>query len=258
MIRENNIKAGLKEGKSYIGTFVKMTDASSVEIFSLCGFDFIIIDCEHTHFSKETVVSLLRASDISGILPIVRVRENDRAQILHALDSGALGVMIPETSTKESLQKIVENAFYDPVGKRGYTASSRAAGYGFMNPTEYAMIANKNIMTIGYVETAEALENLDDMLTVKNIDVIWIGPMDLSQALGVIGQSKHQKVLDSIDTIIEKCKNAGIAVGTIAANADEAKKLIDKGIQFIGLSSDQAMISYAGKQFMNQLKNINK
>jgi len=254
MIRENKIKAGLKEGKNYIGTFVKMTDASSVEIISMCGFDFIIIDCEHTHFSKETVVSLLRASDISGITPIVRVRENDRAQILHALDSGALGVMVPETSTKESLQKIVEDTFYYPIGKRGYTASSRAAGYGFMNPAEYAKEANRNIMTIAYVETSEALENLDEMLTVPDIDVMWIGPMDLSQSLGVIGESKHPIVLDTIDKIIEKCKNSGIATGTIAANAAEAKKLIDKGVQLIGLSSDQAMISYAGRQFISQLK----
>ncbi len=254
MIRENKIKAGLKEGKSYVGTFVKMTDASSVEIISMCGFDFIIIDCEHTHFSKETMVSLLRASDISGILPIVRVRENDRAQILHALDSGGLGVMIPETSTKEEVEKVVENAFYFPKGKRGYTASNRAAGYGFMNAEEYAAKANENVMTIIYSETTESLKNLEEMLAVPNVDVLWIGPMDLSQALGVIGKPKHPKVLETIDTIISKCKKAGVAVGTIAANAEEAQQLIDKGVQFIGLSSDQAMISYAGRMFMKQLK----
>lgn len=253
MIRENKIKDGLKEGKSYVGTFVKLTDASSVEIIAMCGFDFFIIDCEHTHFSKETMVSLLRASDISGITPIVRVRENDRAQILHALDSGGMGVMVPETSTKEDVEKVVENAFYFPKGKRGFTPSNRAAGYGFLNGAEYAARANENIMTIIYAETAESLDNLDEMLAVPNVDVMWIGPMDLSQALGVIGQPKHPKVLEAVDTIIGKCKKAGVAVGTIAANAEEAQQLIDRGVQFIGLSSDQAMISYAGKMFMKQL-----
>jgi 4-hydroxy-2-oxoheptanedioate aldolase len=253
MIRTNTIKSGLKEGKNYVGTFVKMTDASSVEIIAMGGFDFMIIDCEHTHFSKETMVSLLRASDISGMLPIVRVRENDRAQILHALDSGGLGIMVPETSTRDDVVKVVESSYYAPKGKRGFTPSNRAAGYGFMSGADYAAKTNENIMTVIYAETAEALNNLDEMLSVSGVDVMWIGPMDLSQALGVTGQPKHPKVLEAIELIITKCKKAGIAVGTIAPNAQEARKLMERGVQFIGLSSDQAMIKYAGNHFMKEL-----
>ncbi len=253
MIRLNPLKQGLKEGNSYVGTFVKMTDASSVEIIAFCGFDFFVIDCEHTHIGKETMVGLLRAADISGIVPIVRVRENDRAQILHALDSGGLGVMVPETSSASEVRHVVDCAYYDPIGKRGFTPSNRAAGYTFMNGGEYAKMTNENVMVIVYVETKDGLDNLEEMLAVPGIDVMWIGPMDLSQALGVTGDSKHPKVLAAMDDIIEKCKKAGVAVGTIAPNAKEAQALIDKGVQFIGLSSDQAMIAYAGKQFMKEL-----
>ena len=253
MIRENPIKKGLKEGKSYIGTFAKMTDPSTVEIMSLIGFDFFIIDNEHTHMSKESMLALLRAADISGIIPIVRIRQNNRSMILQSLDAGGLGVMVPETSTRREVEELVDNAYYYPLGNRGFSPSHRAAGYGFMNGTEYAKKANENIMTIAYCETALGLQNLDDMLPVPNLDVMWIGPMDLSQALGVIGDSKHPKVQEAMEMIIEKCKKAHVAVGTIAPNAAEAQRLLDMGVQFIGLSSDQAMIAYAGKQFMREL-----
>lgn len=258
MIRENPIKKGLKEGKSYIGTFVKMTDPSSVEIISMAGFDFFVIDNEHTHMSKETMVALLRAADISGIVPIVRIRQNNRSMILQSLDAGGLGIMVPETSTRRDVEELVSNAYYAPLGNRGFSPSHRAAGYGFMDGAEYARRANENVMTIAYCETALGLENLDEMLKVPNLDVMWIGPMDLSQALGVIGDSRHEKVQAAVWTIIEKCRKAHVAVGTIAANAAETKRLLDMGVQFIGLSSDQAMIAYVGKQFMKELKRENR
>ncbi|HEY5586637.1 MAG TPA: aldolase/citrate lyase family protein [Ruminiclostridium sp.] len=253
MIRENKMKQGLKEGKNYIGTFSKIIDPCVVELFSMIGFDFFIIDNEHTQMSKESMVNLLRTSDISGIVPIVRIRENSRAQVLQALDGGSLGIMVPETSTREEVQFVVDNTKYGPLGKRGYTPSSRAAGYGFMNASEYALKANENTMIVVYCETAKGIENIEEMLNVKGIDVMFIGPMDLSQALGVTGQSKHPLVVEAMKNIIEKAKAAGIAVGTIAPDAKEAQRLMDMGVQVIGLSSDQGMIAYAGKQFMKEL-----
>ncbi|WP_313185254.1 HpcH/HpaI aldolase family protein [Lacrimispora sp.] len=254
MIRKNPIKKGLKEGKSYIGTFAKMTDPSVVELFSLIGFDFFVIDNEHSHMSKETMDHLLRTADISGIVPIVRIRQNNRSMILQSLDGGSLGIMVPETSSRRDVEEMIYNSYYSPIGGRGFSPSHRAAGYGFMDGKEYAGLANEHVMTIAYCETAEALNNLDDMLGVPGLDVMWIGPMDLSQALGVIGDSRHPKVQEAVAHIIERCKAAGVAAGTIAANGEEAKKLLDMGVQFIGLSSDQAMIAYAGKAFMKELK----
>ncbi len=254
MIRKNLIKKGLKEGKSYIGTFAKMTDPSVVELFSLIGFDFFVIDNEHSHMSKETMDHLLRTADISGIVPIVRIRQNNRSMILQSLDGGSLGIMVPETSSRRDVEEMIYNSYYAPIGGRGFSPSHRAAGYGFMDGKEYAGLANEHVMTIAYCETAEALDNLDDMLSVPGLDVMWIGPMDLSQALGVIGDSRHPKVQEAVAHIIERCKAAGVAAGTIAANGVEAKKLLDMGVQFIGMSSDQAMIAYAGKAFMKELK----
>lgn len=254
MIRENPIKKGLKEGKSYIGTFAKITDPSVVELFSLIGFDFFVIDNEHAHMSKETVDHLIRTADISGIIPIVRIRQNNRSMILQSLDGGSLGIMVPETGNRQDVEDMIYHSFYAPLGGRGFSPSHRAAGYGFMDGKEYARLANEHVMTIAYCETAEALHNLDEMLSVPGLDVMWIGPMDLSQALGVIGDSKHPAVQEAVTYIIGRCKEAGVAVGTVAADGEEAKKLLAMGVQFIGLSSDQAMIAYAGKKFMKELK----
>ena len=254
MIRTNPMKTGLKAGKSYIGTFAKITDASVVELFSFCGFDYFILDNEHSQMSKESMANLLRAADISGIIPIVRVRENSRSQILQALDAGALGIMVPETSTAAEVKQVIDSAFYAPEGSRGYTASNRAAGYGNMDASEYAKMANQNIMTIAYCETLEAIENLDEMLAVPDLDVLWIGPMDLSQALGVTGQPKHPRVVAAIADIIARCKEAGVAVGTIAADAETTTDLLSRGVQLIGLSSDQAMIVNAGKRFLREIR----
>ncbi len=254
MIRKNPIKKGLKEGKSYIGTFAKMTDASVVELFSFCGFDYFIVDNEHSQMSKESMVNLLRASDISGIVPIVRVRENSRAQMLQALDAGALGIMVPETGSEADVRHVIGSALYAPEGTRGYTASSRAAGYGTMDAAEYARTANENIMTLVYCETVEAIDNLDSMLAVPGLDVLWIGPMDLSQALGVTGHPSHPKVVAAMDDIIARCKKAGIAVGTIASDAEVTRNLLERGIQLVGLSSDQAMIVGHGRKLLREIR----
>lgn len=254
MIKENKIKSALKADQAVIGTFIKMTDPCTVELIANAGFDFIAIDNEHTSMNRETVVNLIRAADASGIVATVRVRENSRAQILQALDAGAFGVMIPETSSKEEVQLVIERTKYAPLGNRGYSASQRSANYSTMNATEYARISNENTMVVVYCETAEAIRNLDAMVTVEGVDVVFVGPFDLTQALGVIGEPGHPKVTEAIDTIVAKVRAAGKAAGIIAPNATEAKRLIEKGFRYIVLGSDQAFIQGMGKMYMKDLK----
>ena len=254
MIRENSMKRGLHEGKKYLGTFIKMSDPCVVELLKYSGFDCVIIDNEHSQMNKETMVNLVRTADFCGITPIVRVRENNRSMILQGLDAGAYCIMVPETNTAEEVSLVISRTKYAPMGDRGYTASQRASGYGSMDAAEYAAFSNENTMTIVYCETKLALDNLDEMLRVPNLDMMWIGPMDLTQALGVIGNSKHPVVLEAMDLIIAKCKEARIPVGTIANTAADAAKLYDKGVQLISLASDQAMIQIMAKQFRRELK----
>jgi 4-hydroxy-2-oxoheptanedioate aldolase len=254
MIRKNPLLPRLRAGEACIGTFVKLTDPSVVEVLALAGFDFIIIDNEHTAMSKESMVALIRAADGAGIPATVRPRENNPAEILQALDAGALGVQVPQVDTKEQARQVVDRVKYAPVGKRGYAASQRSAHYGFMNAREYADVSNAETLVACYCETAEAIRNLDEILTVPEVDVIFIGPFDLSQALGVMGEPGHQKVLDAIAEITRKTRAAGKAVGIIASDAAQAQKWIDQGIQYISLNSDLGMIGALGKRMIGELR----
>jgi len=123
-----------------------------------------------------------------------------------------------------------------------------------MNPSEYARLSNENTMVVVYCETAEAIRNLDAMLTVDGVDVVFVGPFDLTQALGVIGEPGHPKVIEAIDMIVKKVQAAGKAAGIIAPNATVAKRLIEQGFRYIVLGSDQAFIQGMGKMYMNELK----
>ncbi len=252
-MRTNLIKPGLKAGKSFIGTFSKTTDPAIVEVLALAGFEFTIIDNEHTSMNKESMVNLIRAAEIHNLPVTVRVRESSTADILQALDAGALGVQVPQVESKAEAQKVVDAVKYAPLGKRGYAASQRSARYGTMNPVEYAQLANENSMVAVYCETAASIDNLDEILSVDQVDIIFIGPFDLSQALGVTGQPSHPKVIDAIQMITQKTRAAGKAAGIIAANPAQTRQWLDMGIQYIALSSDLALILNLGKQMLNEL-----
>jgi len=123
-----------------------------------------------------------------------------------------------------------------------------------MKPDEYAKLENDNTMVVVYCETAEAIKNLDDMLSVDGFDVMFVGPFDLTQALGVIGQPNHPKVLEAIDMIVKKTRAAGKAAGIIAADAEKARKLIEQGFQYIIVGSDQVFIQNMGKKLIKEIR----
>lgn len=254
MIRENKVKKMIKEGKTAIGTFIKITDPAAIEVVCMAGLDFVIIDNEHTAMSKETMVNLVRATEIYNMPCMIRVRESDPNQILQALDTGALGVMVPAINTVAEAKAAAMSSKYAPDGSRGYTASQRAAGYGIIPPAEYAVIANENIMTICYCETKEALENLDEMVKIDGIDVIFIGPYDLSQALGVTGNPMDERVQKAIEMIVEKSVKNGKQVGILAADGEQAKYYNKKGINFIVINSDLSMIYKGVRQYISQFR----
>lgn len=253
MRKENRTKNSLKEGRTVLGTFVKISDASVVEILALAGFDFFILDNEHVAMNPESMVNMIRAADAAGIDSIIRVRENHPNDILHALDSGASGVQIPHINTKEHAVSAVQSVKYSPLGHRGFAPSHRAAGYGFINSQEYARHSNENTLISCYCETLEAVANLDAILEVQHIDVTFIGPFDLSQSLGVPGQARHPKVVECMDGIINKSKKAGRPVGIIASDPADAKIWIEKGVQYITISSDQGMIANQGRNLIRDL-----
>lgn len=249
-MRQNRLKQIIKNGGFALGTFAKISDPSVVEILGLSGFDFFVLDNEHVAMNRESMGNIIRAADSTGIVPIVRVRENREVEILQALDAGAAGVQVPNVDTAEQAQALVDSVKYTPVGKRGFSPSVRAAGYGTMDKKEYVKLSNENTLIVSHCETVTCIGNLDEILKLAEVDVIFIGPMDLSQSLGVIGEDSHPLVVEAIDGIIKKVLAANKAVGITAGNAAKAKEYIQRGVQYLLMSTDQAMIATMSKQLI--------
>lgn len=253
-MRENQLKKKLQNGESAIGTFVKLTDPAVPELLALAGFDFFVLDTEHVAVDREQLTNIVRAADAAGITPIVRVRENQQVEILQNLDLGYAGVQVPNVDTAQQARDLVSFVKYTPAGVRGLSPSVRACDYGTCGVQEYIDAANHNTMVISHCETKTCVENLDEVLRVPGVDVIFIGPMDLSQSYGVPGRTDDPEVQAAIETVAAKTLAAGKAVGTVAGTPEAARRLIEKGVQYILLASDQGMIIKWGKQAIRQIR----
>lgn len=253
-MRENRLKKIIQGGGSAIGTFVKLTDPAVPELLALAGFDFFVLDTEHVAVDREQLTNIVRAADAAGITPIVRVRENQQVEILQNLDLGYAGVQVPNVDTAREARDLVSYVKYTPMGVRGLSPSVRACNYGTCGVREYIDTANANTMVISHCETRTCVENLDEVLQVEGVDVIFIGPMDLSQSYGVPGDTANPEVKAAIETITAKTLAAGKAVGTVAATPEAARNLIAKGVQYILLASDQGMIVKWGKNAVEQIR----
>ena len=237
------IKRFKKRLKSEVvyGPFSKTNDPGMIEAIGYGGFDFVILDLEHGPNSIETVQNLIRAAQVSGILPIVRVKERNDSIIQEALDIGAAGIEVPQISSKNDAEHLVKAAKFAPKGMRGVCRFVRAANYSSMDRFKYFKEANEALIII-HLEGQEAINNLDELLKVKGIDIMFIGPYDLSQSLGVPGQVDHPLVEERMMEIINKCNSKGVCVGTFVDNIKNAKKWRDVGVRYISYSVDVGLL----------------
>jgi 4-hydroxy-2-oxoheptanedioate aldolase len=250
MLQKNKTKAKLKAGEVVFGSEMMFPSADVVEILGYAGLDFVYMDTEHSATTHESLTHMIRAAEISGTTPLVRIPENLSGQypgcIMRILDIGAMGVIVPHVDTKEEAQAVVDSVKYYPQGKRGANSISRQTGYGLlMSPGEYVKEANQETMVVIMIESGEGVKNLPDILSVKGIDVVQIGSSDLAQSLGYTGRLKEPVVLNAIDRIIAETRRAGVAVGVGAlANFEEKiKDFLDAGVQFVNITTNKLITS---------------
>ena len=237
-MKPNRIKTMLAEGKVVLGGWVTMGSPVVAEIMSLSGFDWLLIDCEHGPLGFETAQTLLQAIQASGVVPFVRVAESNAAVIKRALDIGSMGVVVPLVNDRASAECAVRAAKYPPEGIRGIgLARAHLYGLDFMG---YVTQANEEIMVIAQIEHADAIANLDDIVSVPGIDVLFVGPVDLAGSYGHLGVTGElpAEVNQAIEKVIKTAGETGIALGCWAPNADIASQRIAQGFQFVGLGTD--------------------
>ena len=251
----NILKKALEEGKTVFGPFCKILDPAVVELAALAGFDFVIIDMEHGPYSIETVQQMLRAAEARGITAVVRVTENSETSILRVLDIGAQCIQVPQISTPEDAEKVVKSAMFHPEGERGMCRYVRAGDYTAIDKAEHFGRANENIVTIIHIEGVTGLENLTSILANDGIDVIFLGPYDLSQSCGVPGQVSHEKVVKRMEEAVVLAKKSGKVVGTFVESVEDAKKWEKIGVQYISYAVDTGLILNAFKGITAWLTN---
>ncbi|MFC1579929.1 HpcH/HpaI aldolase/citrate lyase family protein [Thermodesulfobacteriota bacterium] len=240
---KNNVKRKMLAGKKTIGAWLQIASPYTAEIMSRAGFDWLIIDMEHAPGDIQTLVAQIMAMKGSETVPLVRAPWNDFVTIKRILDAGAYGVLIPYVNTRAEAEAAVSACKYPPQGIRGVAGSPRAAGYG-QNAMDYLKRANEEILITTAVETPEAVANLDAILEVDGLDGIFIGPMDLATSMGHFATPGHPDVQEAITLIEDKVLGAKKILGTIANTWEDARRLYDKGYQWIMVMADG--VSLAG------------
>lgn len=245
-----NFKLKLSEGESVIGPFMKTGEPAFVEAAGYAGFDFAILDTEHGPVNIENMQNNVRAATIAGMLPVVRVQDKSETSIGKALDIGALGVQIPQIQNAVQAKEVIQRARFYPEGERGLCRYVRAANYSALDRKEYLKKANE-ILVILQLEGVEALENIDAILKVSGIDILFIGPYDLSQSLGVPGETSNPLVIEKMQYIVDKARQKNIVVGTFVDEPEDVQKWIEAGVQYISYSVDVGIFVDACKAIVD-------
>ncbi|MBI1848158.1 MAG: HpcH/HpaI aldolase/citrate lyase family protein [Candidatus Rokubacteria bacterium] len=239
---DNTLKRRLRAQEPTAGAWLQLCSPIAAEIMADAGFDWLLVDMEHGHGDYQTLLAQLQAIEGSGVVPLVRVQWNDAAIIKRVLDLGAYGVVIPWVSGREACEAAVAAGKYPPRGMRGMAGSHRAAGFGRLG-ADYWKRANEETMVIVQIETREAVEDIEAMLRVPDVDVVFVGPTDLSAALGHVGDPHHPEVVEAILSIERAARHAGVALGTISRSWDEVKGLYGRGYTMVTVASDSALVT---------------
>jgi 4-hydroxy-2-oxoheptanedioate aldolase len=247
----NKLKRKLQSGDVALGTLMATATPEFVEILGISGFDFVVIDTEHGSMPVEKTTNLIRAAELKGITPITRIRENDETIILRTLDVGTHGIQIPQINTKIDAHKAVEWSKYFPVGKRG-VAIPRVIDFGMTDLNDAFRQCNQESMIIAHCESKEGYENLDDILKIPEIDVIFLGPYDMTQSLGIPGQFDHPIILEIEEAVVRKSKEAGKAAGIFVADAAQAKIRAKQGYQYITIQMFETLVAKACKATIDE------
>ncbi len=253
MLRENFLKNKLKQNRLTIGTWAIINSTMIIDVIASSGIDFIIIDAEHGSISFETAQSMISICESYGVTPIMRVGEINESLILRALDIGVHGVQLPNISTEDDARKFVKFAKYPPIGVRGFSPYTKAGLYDVTNGIDMPNIANRNTLLIANVEGQEGMDNLEKIVQVDGIDIIFIGLFDMSKSLGIAGDVQNPKVIKKLDEAIEIVHKYNKKIGSIASNLDMLKLLKNKKIDYLTYSVDTGVIK---ESYHNIVKNF--
>ena len=251
-MRENHLRTLWKSGGAAVNGWLTIPSSFAAETMAHQGWDTLTIDMQHGMIDDAALVPMLQAISTTDTVPIVRVPWLEPGIVMRALDAGAYGVICPMVNTREDAQKLVAYTHYPPRGTRSF-GPLRAVLYA---GADYVQHANDTIVTFAMIETAEALDNLDDILSVEGLDAIYIGPSDLSLALGCkpTFDDLEPKAFEAVEHILARAKAHGVVAGIHNGTPEAALKRIAKGFQFVTIGSDARLMADGAQQVISAMR----
>ena len=240
------LRERLRNGAPLLATFSIIPSVEMVELIALAGFEGVILDLEHGAHGSEALGPLILAARARGAYALVRVRSSEPTEIGAALDAGADGVIVPQIGSLAEAERAVRAARFAPEGNRGANPFVRAADYS--GRLEWFAEANRDVAVLLMIEGKGGLEASEAIVALPNLDGIFIGPMDLSHALGVPGEMGHADVVAAIHRVIDACRGRGIAAGIFAGTPEAARRWIGEGVTLVGVGAESTTVLRALRQ----------
>jgi len=249
---ENRFKRSLRAGAAQIGLWSSLSSNYTVEVIAGAGFDWILLDTEHSPSDLENVLTQLQAAASYPSHPVVRVAWNDMVTIKRVLDIGAQSLLVPYVSTPAEAKSAVSYTRYPPAGVRGVAGTTRATRFGRVK--DYARRAHEEICLLVQVETQAALDNIEAICDIDGIDGVFIGPADLHASLGHTGEIANPRVMPLIDDAIRRIRKAGKAPGILTPNEADARHWLECGALFVAVGADVGILARGAEALAAKFK----
>ena len=249
---ENPFKRALRAGRAQIGLWSSLSSNYTVEVIAGAGFDWILLDTEHSPSDLENVLTQLQAAAPYPSHPVVRVPWNDMVTIKRVLDIGAQSLLVPYVSSAAEARSAVSYTRYPPAGVRGVAGTTRATRFGRVQ--EYARRAHEEICVLVQVETQAALDNLEAICGIDGVDGVFIGPADLHASLGHAGEIANPKVKPLIDDAVRRIRKSGKAPGILTPNEADARHWLECGALFVAVGSDVGILARGAEALAGKFK----
>ncbi|MFD1175985.1 HpcH/HpaI aldolase/citrate lyase family protein [Paenibacillus puldeungensis] len=237
-MRPNTLIGKINQKQPVFGLFVSIPHPVIVEMIGHAEYDFIVIDYEHASTNMENVEELIRAAELMGMTPLVRISRVERTEILKLLDCGAQGLVIPHVERLEQVEEAVRYAYYHPLGMRSLN-SGRPASFAKYSLTDYIQEANENIMIVPMIESTEGIRNSEAILAHPQVSFVLEGAADLSQSLGVPWQTDHPEVQNQLKLLFDVSQRCGVPYAAVARSKEDMQFWSDRGVFIYMLGDDR-------------------
>jgi 2-dehydro-3-deoxyglucarate aldolase/4-hydroxy-2-oxoheptanedioate aldolase len=245
-----DLRTRIRAGETLIGVFSDLASPLAAELCGAAGFDWIVLDLEHGAATEGDLLALLYAVGTTPMAPIVRPQSSERLRVGRALDLGAAGIMLPQLQSIDEVRTAVGYLRYPPAGKRGVALRTRGARLGTIGHADIARVVNEQIVGIVQIESTGGLAAADEIAALDEVDVLFVGPADLTHSLGIPGRFDEPAYLDALRAVVAACRAQGKAAGILIYDAAGLPPLVDLGFTFIGLGSEGSFVSTGARAML--------